>query len=77
MKLSDQAWERSSKIIAEIKSHPFNQALMKGELQLDKFSYYIEQDSLYLREFARCHAMIAARIAPEYMRVFCCTLKVH
>jgi len=70
MLLSKQAWNKSSKIIDAIKAHPFNQELMHGSLDLDKFAYYIEQDSLYLHDFARSLAMIASKIPLKYVRQF-------
>ncbi len=70
MKLSQQAWNDSSKVIEAIKAHPFNQELMQATLSLDKFAYYIEQDTLYLQDFARCHAMIASKAPLEYVRCF-------
>lgn len=70
MKLSDKAWNMSSKIIDAIKTHPFNQELMRGSLNAEKFSYYIEQDSVYLHDFARCHAIIASKAPLKYVRNF-------
>lgn len=70
MKLSQQAWEKSAHIINAIKQHPFNQELMQGTLAPDKFAYYIEQDALYLQDFARCQALIAARAPLDYVRSF-------
>ena len=70
MKLSAEAWRASSDIYDKIIKHPFNQELMQGTLSQDKFAYYIEQDSLYLQDFARCHALIASRISLEYVRTF-------
>jgi thiaminase/transcriptional activator TenA len=43
---------------------------MNGTLERDKFSFYIEQDSLYLQDFSRCHALIASRIPLQYVRAF-------
>jgi thiaminase (transcriptional activator TenA) len=70
MKLSKQAWDKSKNIYESIIRHPFNQELMKGTLAKDKFAYYIEQDSLYLQEFARCHAIIASKVPLKYMTDF-------
>ncbi|MBS0236456.1 MAG: hypothetical protein JSS50_03860 [Proteobacteria bacterium] len=61
MSLSQQAWNRSKQLIGAIKAHPFNQKLMNGTLDRDRFAYYIEQDSLYLRKFARCQ--------PQYFHI--------
>lgn len=70
MKLSAKAWEKSFNIYNAIIEHPFNQELMSGTLDKDKFAYYIEQDSLYLQDFSRCHAIIASKVPLEHMRSF-------
>ncbi len=60
----------SSDIIQTIIHHPFNQELMDGTLEQDKFTFYIEQDALYLQDFARCHAMIASKIDLLFVEIF-------
>jgi thiaminase/transcriptional activator TenA len=70
MKLSLKAWKISKEIYDAIIIHPFNQELMKGTLSKDRFSYYIEQDSIYLHDFARCHAIIASKAPFENIRQF-------
>ena len=70
MKLSQKSFEFSAKVIEAIKTHPFNRELMQGTLARDKFAYYIEQDSLYLNDFARSLALIAAKAPLEYVRQF-------
>ena len=69
-KLSEKAWSLSKSVIQAIKNHPFNQELMKGTLARDKFAYYIEQDTLYLQDFARCHALLASKASLEDMKSF-------
>lgn len=61
MKLSEQVWNETRCIYNAILQHPFNQELMCGTLPKETFSYYIEQDTLYLRDFARALSLIAAR----------------
>lgn len=70
MKLSTKAWEISTNVYESIIHHPFNQELMDGTLSKDKFAYYIEQDSHYLHDFARCHAVIASKVSLEHVRTF-------
>jgi thiaminase/transcriptional activator TenA len=70
MKLSTRAWNKSSSIYQAIINHPFNQELMQGILAKDKFACYIEQDILYLQDFARCHAIMASKVSLEYVRAF-------
>ncbi len=70
MKFSQEVWKNTSKIIESIKQHPFNQELMSGKLESDKFAYYIQQDVLYLNDFARCLALLASKAPLEYVRTF-------
>jgi thiaminase/transcriptional activator TenA len=69
-KLSDRAWEKAATIIQAIKSHPFNRELASGSLEGAKFAYYIEQDTLYLQDFAKSLALIAARVPVVLVRDF-------
>lgn len=68
--LSDQAWQQAQAVIQAIHQHPFNRELSAGTLSLNKFAYYIEQDTLYLRDFARQLALIAARAPLPMVRDF-------
>lgn len=68
--LSQEVWQHSARIIESILEHPFNQELMSGTLARDKFAYYIEQDSLYLQDFARCHAILSSKTPQADTRKF-------
>lgn len=70
MKLSSQSWNMSKEVIKAIKNHKFNQELMNGTLDKDRFKYYLEQDTIYLRDFARCHAIIASKISLSHIKHF-------
>ncbi len=70
MGFSKQAWENVSPIIDAIIEHPFNQELALGTLAEDKFAFYIEQDSLFLRDFALSHAIIATKVPAEFTLSF-------
>ncbi len=69
-RLSDLAWHQSKEIVNAIKKHPFNTELASGVLSRDKFTYYIEQDALYLRDFSRSLAMISSRVPLEFVKDF-------
>lgn len=45
--------------------HPFVQGIGDGTLPIDRFKYYVLQDSYYLTHFARCN-----RLAPLMRRTF-------
>lgn len=69
-KLSEAALEKCDLIIQAIKDHPFNQELANGSLNIEKFAYYIEQDTIYLRDFARSLAIIASKAPLKYIKDF-------
>jgi len=52
-------------IWAGLHAHPFLRELTRGTLPLDKFRFFIEQDLLFLPQFARCMAMGAAKSRSE------------
>ncbi len=56
---------QSDRIWAGLHAHPFLRELARGVLPLEKFRFFIEQDVLYLPEFARCIAMGAAKSVTE------------
>jgi thiaminase/transcriptional activator TenA len=63
--LSAELRERSGRIWERLHSHPFLRELARGELPLDKFRFFLEQDVLYLPDFARCLALGAAKSTTE------------
>lgn len=63
--LSGYLRERSDRVWAGLHAHPFPAELARGVLPLEKFRFFIEQDILYLPDFARCIAMGAAKSATE------------
>ncbi|MFJ2553142.1 bifunctional hydroxymethylpyrimidine kinase/phosphomethylpyrimidine kinase [Microbacterium sp. NPDC087591] len=56
-------WDGIAETRAEIDALPFIRALADGTLQREPFVFYLAQDALYLREYARVLAE-AARLAP-------------
>ncbi len=61
MNFTQQLWESVSPIYTAIISHPFNQELAAGTLEGRKFGYYIQQDALYLVDFARALSLVASK----------------
>jgi thiaminase (transcriptional activator TenA) len=58
-KQADQIWEANL-------NHPFVRGIAEGNLPLEKFKYYVLQDSYYLSHFARIQALGAARADDLY-----------
>ena len=61
MKWSENVWQQIETIYGNILKLPFNTELLQGVLSQEKFKFYITQDALYLGEFSRALALIAAR----------------
>ena len=57
----DHAWQRTTELRAAISALPFNRELAAGTLNEARFQFYIEQDALYLDQYARILAMAGAR----------------
>jgi thiaminase/transcriptional activator TenA len=64
MTFTDELWQSIETIYASILRHPFLRGLIDGSLPRESFRFYMVQDALYLREFARALSIAAAR-APE------------
>ena len=54
-------WESISDIYGAILAHPFLTGLTDGTLPAESFAFYVIQDALYLREYARALAAVASR----------------
>lgn len=71
MTLSEKAWNKTANVYQAIVNHPFNQELMHGTLDYKIFSFYIEQDYWFLKNFAKSLAYIAARLdKPAHIGIF-------
>jgi thiaminase/transcriptional activator TenA len=68
---SAQLWDSISDIYGAILAHPFLTGLTDGTLPEESFAFYVVQDALYLRDYARALAAVASR-APTAgaMRMF-------
>jgi len=62
MNWSNEAWQAIAGIYTAIQEMPFIEKLRTGTLEMEKFQYYLKQDSLYLEDFSRSLAMIGARL---------------
>lgn len=63
-RFTDLLWARTAVLRAAIDDMEFLRRLGDGTLPLDVFRTYIEQDSLYLAEYAKALALVAAK-APD------------
>ncbi len=61
MTFSDSLWQSTGSIYDAILRHPFNGELAAGVLPENKFEYYIQQDELYIKAYARALALLAAK----------------
>ena len=56
-----ELWSSAAPIFAKILEHPFLRGLTDGSLPEERFRFYVKQDALYLREYARCLALASAK----------------
>lgn len=73
MRWSDLAWESIDSIYQSIIGMPFLRELADSSLPLEKFQFYLAQDSLYLEQFGRTLSLIGVKAhrieeALAYMR---------
>ena len=61
-KWSAEAWKASLPIYEAILELPFIKKLAEGTLDREIFNRYIQQDSLYIKEYSRVLAHIASRL---------------
>lgn len=61
MTFTEHLWQQTKCIVHQMMQHPFNTELAQGTLATARFEYYIQQDSLYLRDYTRALALLAAK----------------
>ncbi len=61
MSFTETAWSRTAALRQAIHELAFNRELAAGSLAVDRFRFYIAQDSLYLKRYARVLSACAAR----------------
>jgi thiaminase (transcriptional activator TenA) len=59
--LCEEMAARSEPLWSSLRSHPFLREIAEASLPIDSFRFYLEQDILYLAEFARCLALATAK----------------
>lgn len=62
MKWSETAWKSIEPIYNEITRLPFIKELMDGTLPYEKFSFYLQQDALYLSDYGKVLTGIASKL---------------
>lgn len=61
----DQLRHAIAHLLPRLYEHPFNQALMKGSLERYRFKFYLEQDFLYLNDFAKALLITSSRMTRQ------------
>lgn len=61
MNFTDSLWASIGEIYGRILRHPFIQGLTDGSLDEASFRFYVVQDALYLRDYARGLALLGAK----------------
>ena len=61
MEFTDRLWRSIEVIYGKILAHPFIRGLTEGSLSEEAFRFYVMQDALYLKQFARGLAVLGAK----------------
>lgn len=61
MSLSKNLWSQNRELAIASLENPFVQGLLDGSLAKEKFSYYVSQDSFFLKAFARAYIVAGAK----------------
>ena len=85
MKTSERLLNASKTIWDAYNEHPFVLGIQNGTLERDKFRYYIMQDFLYLKDYAKTYAVGVAKaksvetanLFAKYINVMNGELDVH
>ena len=85
MKTSERLLNASKTIWDAYNEHPFVRGIQNGTLERDKFRYYIMQDFLYLKDYAKTYAVGVAKaksvetanLFAKYINVMNGELDVH
>jgi thiaminase/transcriptional activator TenA len=59
-RFTDELWQGAADIYGAILAHPFLAGLTDGSLEQDAFTFYVVQDTLYLRAYAQALAAVAS-----------------
>lgn len=62
MSLSQELWGSHRELAHRCLEHPFVQGIASGQLPLDRFRFYVEQDAYFLDAFARAYALLLAKV---------------
>jgi thiaminase/transcriptional activator TenA len=65
MSICDELRTECAAIWDGLHAHPFLRELAQGTLAPEKFRFFLEQDNLYLEDYARCLALGAAKARDE------------
>ncbi len=64
-RFSQELWASGAATYAQILRHPFLAGLSDGTLERDAFSYFVIQDSHYLRAYSRALSLVSAKSPDE------------
>ncbi len=62
---TEELWRSIEGVYAEILAHPFLRGLTDGTLPEERFRFYVLQDAVYLREYARALSLAGVRSPDE------------
>ncbi len=71
MAFSEELWSSIEDVYNHILAHDFINELQQGTLKKERFQFYIQQDALYLQDFGKALARLAAKArTPQQLEDF-------
>ncbi len=61
MLTTDILWQNASHIIAKHFNHPFSKSLAAGNLPLEAFKFYLQQDAIYIKQYAKAMTLLSQK----------------
>lgn len=61
MSLAKKLWVENDDLATKCLKNPFVQGILSGDLDPDKFSYFVSQDAFFLKAFARAYVIAGAK----------------
>lgn len=65
-----EAWQQTQPIITKIEQHPFNKALLTGDLSPEYFKVYLAQDGYYLIDFEKVARHLQQQLTSQQKKHF-------
>lgn len=61
MLTTEALWQNASHIIDRHLQHPFSKSLASGQLPIESFKFYLQQDAIYIKKYAQAMELLSEK----------------